>query len=835
MSHFKIKELKTEYRINPLGIFTKKPRFSWSFTEETDETQTAYSISVSNRNKTVWSTGIVQSSNNINVEYAGEELKSSEIYNVSLCVYSKTSVAETVGTFETALLNESDWLAMWSGSNAVFTETTTVARKVFYIEDKPVDRARVYLLGIGYHELYINGKKVGDEFLAPSNSDYTKSLYYKVYDITNYISVGNNTIVVEIGYGWYGKKSFLLQMFAEYKDGTRFADYSTIDGLWKVGGGAITRNTVFGGETHDNILLEKIGDYYSPDYYADWNNGWMFAFHQLKEAGQLLPDQTDPIRITGEYKPVSATKVGNDTVYDFGKNIAGWVELKAKGSRGTKISMRFAEGLNADGTINQLNLRTATCLDEIILSGNGEEVFEPKFTYHGFQYMQLSINGDAEILSVTAKHVHNDVKQTGEFSCSDELLNTLHDNVLRTEKNNLHSIMTDCPQRDERIGWLNDLSSRAFQNIVNFDLSRMIPKILRDIKDTQNANGAIADTAPFLAGTIPADPVCASYILYGRLAYRYYGDKRVLEDYYDSYKSWINCLMSYTKDYILELSYYGDWVVPECYMDTRSTPAYVSTAYLYWQLKLMSEIAEILGKSEDKDLYQKMSNDCATAINDKWFNKDLLYYDNNSQSANAMAISIGFAPEYAKQAIINHIKEDVVARDYHSTSGNQGYRHFFYVLGEEGETQLLLDVLKNPEYPGWGYMLANGATTIWERWEKTMQMEMHSFDHPMFGSFDGIFYHYLAGIKIDDDAYACDKVTIKPQWNNHLSEVKASLDTIRGKISVAWKKVDNKVEIALKIPATINAVLDFSGTINGKSFDKGYAVGGGEYSIICNL
>lgn len=835
MINFKIKELKTEYRINPLAIFTKKPRFSWSFTEDTNENQVAYSITVSNRGKTVWATGRVESTENINVEYAGEELKSSEIYNVSLCVYGETGVAEAAGTFETALLDEEDWCATWTGSNAVFTDTTTVARKVFHIEDKPVSRARVYLLGIGYHELYINGKKVGDEFLAPSNSDYTKSLYYKTYDITDYITAGLNTIVVELGYGWYGKKSLLLQMFAEYEDNTRFTDQSCLDGMWKVGGGAITRNNVFGGETHDNTLLEKIGDYHAVDYVADWNNGWMFAFHQLKEAGKLFADQTDPIRITGEYQPVSVKKVGNDWVYDFGKNIAGWVELKAKGDRGTKVSMRFAEGLKEDGTVNQLNLRTATCLDEIILSGNGEETFEPKFTYHGFQYMQLSIEGNAEILSVTAKHVHNDVKQTGEFYCSDEVINKLHDNVLRTERNNLHSIMTDCPQRDERIGWLNDLSSRAFQNIVNFDLSRMIPKILQDVKDTQDNKGAIADTAPFLAGTRPADPVCASYILYGRLAYRYYGDKRVLEEYYESYKAWVNCLLSYQKDYIIELSYYADWVVPECYLDTRSTPAYVSTAYLYWQLKLMAEIAEILGKTEDKEAYQTMYNDCAAAINQKWFNEELRCYDNNSQSANAMAISLGFAPEYAKADIIAHIKEDVIARGYHSTSGNQGYRHFFYVMGEQGETQLFLDVLKNPEYPGWGYMLENGATTIWERWEKTMQMEMHSFDHPMFGSFDGIFYHYLAGIKIDEDAYACDKVTIKPQWNNHLTEVKASLDTVRGKIAVAWKKLDGKVKIDLQVPATTKAVLDFCGTIDGKPFDKGDVVNGGAYEIVCEL
>lgn len=435
------------------------------------------------------------------------------------------------------------------------------------------------------------------------------------------------------------------------------------------------------------------------------------------------------------------------------------------------------------------------------------------------------------MLSAVACHVHNDVATVGYFNCSNSDLNRLHKNAAMTELNNLHSIMTDCPQRDERLGWLNDLSSRIYQSINNFDLSRILPKILQDIRDTQNAAGAIADTAPFIGGTRPADPVCASYILLGKFAYRYYGDKRILIEYYDSYKAWVDCLLTYSRDGIVELSYYGDWVIPECYTDTHVSGAYISSAYVCWQLKMLAEIAAFLGKTQDAEKYRNLHAHSVESINRKWFNPQEVCYENNSQTANALAISLGFAYEWAYEKLIKHIKDDVIVRGNHCTSGNQGYRHFFYVMAEAGETQLLTDVLTNPEYPGWGYMLANGATTVWERWEKEMQLGMNSFDHPMFGSYDGIFYHYLGGIKIDDDAYACDKVTICPQWNNSLAFAEASIKTVRGEIAVKWNKNGSKIDVVVKIPPTVTAVLDFEGAIDGASFQKGKQIGCGEYRI----
>jgi len=829
-----ISKMTTEYRENPIGLQTTAPRFSWEFDLSSDEAQTAYRIVVMKAGKkVVWDSGVINSTQNLNVEYKGAPIESMQDYTVDVTVLSATKSTNVNGTFETGLLYESDWKGIWSGTNANFTDRTTIVRREFEIKNKPVRRARAYVLAIGYHELFFNREKVGDRYLAPSNSDPTKSLYYVTYDLNDFVKIGeHNAIALEIGYGWFGRKTFMVETLIEYEDGERERMRSGLDGQWWIGGGATLRNSVFDGETKDLIQKKALGDWKGVGYEPNWNLGWMYAFHQVKEVGVKRSDLADPIRKTEEFKPINVTEVNGEFVFDFGQNMSGWVKLVVSGEKGTKVSMRFAEIMRDDGQIEQLNLRTARQLDEVILAGDEEEVFEPRFTYHGFRFMQVKIEGKATIKSATAYHVHNDVKITGYFECSDSDLNKLHKNVVMTELNNMHSIMTDCPQRDERIGWLNDLSSRIFQTVNNVDLSRMIPKLLQDFEDTQDPDGSIADCAPFFAGDRPADPICASYLLFGYKAYQYYGDKRVLSERFAGFEKWVNYLMGRCDDdLVLNLSYYGDWVVPDCYIPSKTDGAYMSTTYLYWQLCLLSYMAKILGDKKRTKKYAKIAGKYYNAINEKWFDKKTKNYANGSQCANSIAVSLGLCkPEYVED-VIKNIVDDCIAKGKHSTSGNQGYRHFFYVLAQAGYTQLLIEVLKNRDYPGWGHMLEEDGTTIWERWETEIKLEMHSFDHPMFGSFDGLFYHYLGGIVIDDDACGCDKITINPHFNNDLTFVKAHMDTVRGRIATAWEKKDGVVVLKLRVPHTVTAKLDFVGKINGVAFEKGKLVGGGEYEI----
>ena len=463
--------------------------------------------------------------------------------------------------------------------------------------------------------------------------------------------------------------------------------------------------------------------------------------------------------------------------------------------------MKFGERLDDNGFVNQLNLRSARCSDKYILRGDGIEEFAPRFTYHGFQYVEFVIEGNAELLEVVGEHVHSSCEVVGSFKCSDETLNKLHEIAVLTERSNEHSILTDCPQRDERFGWLNDLGSRVFQTVYNIDMSRFFPKFARDITHSQTAKGEIADTVPFYTGGIPADPVCVIYLLMADYAYRYYGDKSVCESEYEHLKAWVEYLKSRSKGYITDYYYYGDWVLP--YPETvQPDNIFVSTAYLFWHLKEMKKIAEIVGNKADIALYKKDIELCRKAINDKYFDAETKNYSRGTQTENALAVSLGICAEKHTAEVAENVYKDVVARNYHCTSGNVGYRHVFYVLAEYGHADAVVKILKNPEYPGWGYMIASGATSVWERWESKMTNEMHSFNHPMYGSYDAFLYKFLGGIDVSEDAFGADKLTVAPVFVDGIDFVETSYKTVRGMLEVKWQRSESGVELDITVPPT---------------------------------
>ena len=812
----KINSIKIDNKINPIGIDNSTPYITWTFAQDGFENQKAYKITVSAKkygDDDMWDSKWVYTPDCICVKYAGKPLESTCVYYVELTVKNeKGELATAKASFEMGLLKKEDWKGTWAGSDANFQGNSTVVRRLFSLERADVVRARAYVLGLGYHELFINGEKIGDAVLAPSFCDYNKRMYYKTYDITPNLVAGNNCIAVELGYGWFGRKCALIQYFVEFSDGSKFEDYSAYNGLWWVGGGAYRTNSVYGGEIYDAALAAEKKDWKDRNTSIYLDDDFMIAFFPLVGNAEFCADTLEPIRVCGEYKSTNVRMMEkNRFVYDFGVNISGWVRLKVKGNKGDSVTIRYAEVCDEKGEINQVNLRSAKCKDVYILSGNGEEIYVPRFTYHGFRFAEVTLSGDSVLLDIVAQHVHTDVKKTGNFYCSDEYLNRLHDCVLRTEENNMHSLMTDCPQRDERLNWLNDLTSRLYQNVYNYDISALLKKTSVDISDTQDENGTITDTAPFVGGIRPADPVSISYLLCGYKAYRYYGDISVIEQHYDGYRKWVGYLLCQQKDYILDLSYYADWVVPELYAVTDKT--YVSSVYLNWYLALMARFAGLLGKKEDEAEYKKMRDLSTQKLNAVYYNREDYSYANGTQAANAMALSVGIVPEADRAKVAENIAKSVLDTGLHSTSGNQGYRHFFYQMCEMGYTPLMLDVLRNREYPGWGYMLENGATTIWERWENEIKAEMHSQDHPMFTAFDGIFYRYVAGIRIDDDACGCDKITIKPCFETGLDNVNCTFETVRGAIVCNWEKAEGKYKVHIEIPPTVQAKFDF-GTEN---------------------
>lgn len=815
--------IKTEYQVNPIGIMQKAPRFCWSFAPS-ENVQSAYRILVTENRENaensvgeVWDSGVVESAKCFDIAFQGKPLQSAK------CYYWKLLVRDDLGdwseseiqTFETALFEKEDWKGAWTAMPASFLGGGLRFRKIMALEDKRIVKARAYVCGLGYHEFFVNGKKIGNEALNPSVTEYSRRLEYVTYDFTDALETGKpNVIAFELGNGWFGTRKLMAQFYVYYDDGSVYEDHSAPVHGWWVSGSPIIDNSVYGGEIYDATLEEKYPlNWATRDFEPTWANGWMYTIATDAPLGKLEAQYIEPIRVCGVFPTVSVVKKSDKVyVYDVGQNLAGWARIKVRGDKKASVTLKFGEDLTKDGYVNQLNLRSARCSDTYILKGKGVEEYAPKFTYHGFRYVQAEIEGNAEILELVAEHVHTDVRKTGSFTCSDEVLNQLHKNAQITEANNLHSIMTDCPQRDERFGWLNDLGSRLFQTVYNYGMERFFPKFARDIAHTQQEDGGIGDTAPYYTGGRPADPVCIAYLLMGTLSYKYYGNSRVCEEEYEGFKAWVQLLLSHSANYIMDYYYYADWVPPACFTDVKTDGLYVSTVYLYWHLKSLAKAAEIAGKKEDVKIYADHAERAKKAIVDKYFDKEKAIFASGTQTENSMALWLGLVPSGCEQKVADAIYADVVKHGYHSTCGNVGYRHLFYALSDYGYTDAVIKILTNPEYPGWGYMIAGGATTVWERWESEMQNEMHSFDHPMFGSYDAWLYHYLGGISVDEDAFGADKITIKPYIPTDISFVQCSFETVRGKIVSNWEKQsDGSVVYHVEIPAMTTATIEIGG------------------------
>ena len=826
---FRIYDLTTEYAVNPINLFTQKPRFSWKYDAYDGFCQKSYRIAVSSTREKLlaneydlWDSGVVESRQNVAIEYAGKELFSrSEGFWKCIIEDVKGAKAESeIATFEIALLQASDWHGQWQAAPLNFHGIAQYWRAPITIENKAIRRARAYVCGLGYHEFFVNGKKIGDAVLNPGTTDYSKRVLYCTYDITNELQGGENCFGFILGYGWFGCRKLLVQVYIDYKDGTESEFYTMHHaGIWRVGEGPVRENSIYHGERYDSRLEKDIVGWCEVGYHADYDNGWVFSITTDAPAGKLVSQTIEPIKVVADYPAQLIHEEENRKIFALSANIAGWMKFAVKGECGAKVIIRHAEKLTADKKgIETVNLRTAKATDEYILKGEGVEEYEPRFTYHGFQYAEFTVEGNAELLWTVGRFVRTSVDQKSSFLSSDDVLNKLHANAVTTEAANLHSILTDCPQRDERFGWLNDVTARVYQEINNFNMARLYPKVLWDMADTQREDGAIADTAPHGIGQRPADPICASFFLLGLHSYRYYGDKKILKEMYPHYQGWFDYLTSRSKDYLLEYSYYGDWVMPyppeeESTPENAKTPGhYMSAAYYYWHAKMLEEMADILGKDKEKENYSICAENIKQAFQKRYFDKETCNYCTGSQTANSVALSLDLCPAEYRGAVAKNVADNIVAMEYHNTTGNQGYRHLFYALSDEGYADLLYKMIVNPTYPGWGYMIDCGAVSVWERWESEAKIEMNSFNHPMFGSYDGWFFHKIAGLELGKGAVAANTMRIIPMLLKDVSFVTAEIETINGKATSSWKKVNDGVEYEFTLPYNVDSEIVLTGS-----------------------
>jgi alpha-L-rhamnosidase len=831
-------------------MLTGRPCFSWKV-YEFPGTQSAFQLILSERAEEiaaasgdVWDSGWIESSKSSRVPYTGRALKNNRDYYAAVRVRNEHGdITPYSGTirFSTGLLESSAWQAPWLCAS-VAAKVQPLFRREFSLT-KEVKRARLFICGLGYYEAYINGRKTGDRLLDPSWTDFSKRACYVAYNVTSMLGT-KNVIGIMLGNGWYvsdynrPRPLFTAQLIIEYADGGEERIISAPKSGWFVHmDGPMRSCNIFMGEVYD-ARKEKAG-WASPGFdMRDPAAGvWLHAIEAEPPAKMLTPMMEEPIRVIGEVSPVSlkvlesgfkmadlaqlaAGKVSlsyktadqKAVVVDFGQNLAGGVKLTMNCPTGTEVTIRYAEILHPDGSLNTDNLRTAQQRDLYIARGGGEE-YAPRFTYHGFRYAEVSGLPNLKAEDIKAVVIRNDVTIRSRFNCSHELLNQIQKNCLWTESNNLHSVPTDCPQRDERQGWLNDLTVRAEESVYNFDLSRFYRKFLMDISEAQGAKtGAIADTNPFrFNGSQPADPVSSSYLILPWLLYIHHGDKEALERHYKGLASWTAYLENMSEDGIVLYSYYGDWAAPIAGNDAGSvgagavstiTPGRImSTGYLYLNARIMADIARVLGKDADIQYYESLAGAVKEALNRVYLNREKGYYAANSQAANTFMLYLGVVPEEYHAAVVENLVKDIRAHGTHLTTGNLCTRYVFDVLADNGYIDLAYELAVQTTYPSWGYMISKGATTTWERWEHVESgplLGMASHNHPMYATISGWFYTYLLGIRPLEPGFKT--FSFKPYIPSSLSWAEGVIKSDKGDIKARWEQKEGGVYMSVTVP-----------------------------------
>ncbi len=822
--NLKVVGLNCEYAINPIGLDIQSPRLSWSIESgQRGVLQTSYQIIVSNsidelskNNANIWDSGKINTPTSTGISYKGPELFSRQRYYWKVKVWSTDNLQSEWSEpafFEMGLLKPEDWKSDWIAyvpgipGRVLYFKTT-------FTKNKPIKQARAYVSGLGFYEMHINQKKVSDRVLEPAQSTYSKRIYYSTYDVTDYLSDESNVILVSVAPGWYGVPSLRIQMEIFYADGSQ--GWITSNDMRHVTTGPVVYSTIFDGEYYDARLA--VPDLYKPGVPVGlMNKDWAWAHNTDDPGHNMVSQKVEPIKVIDTIVPtIIKEPMPGLYVIDVGQNLAGWGVLKVEGKEGTKISMKYAESLYQNGLVNQENLRNAKAEDTYILSGNGVETWHPSFTYHGFRYIQVEgFPYHPQPGDITVNAVHSAVAQTGKFACSNKLLNDIHKMIVNTESSNLHSVPTDCPQRDERMGWLNDLTVRIEQAIYNFDMSRFYPKFIDDVEDTQNSDGSITCVAPFRFGMRPADPVSASYLLLAWKCYEFYGDERIIREHYAGMKAWVDFLHSKTENGIVNYSYYGDWCPPRDFLQdpdgsgvSRDTPGkMISTGYLYYCAKILSNMAKIIGKDAESTYYQKLDSEIAAAFNREYWNEQVGGYASNNQASNAFALYMGLVAEKNKQRVAANLADNVEKQHYHLTTGNLCTKYLLEMLTEYGYAETAYKIVAQTTYPSWGFMLSKGATTLWERWEYATGGAMNSHNHPMMGSADSWFYKYVLGINPEINYPAFQKFIVRPIIFNELDFAEGELKTVKGIIKVAWKKKDGQLSLDVTIPANTIATV----------------------------
>jgi hypothetical protein len=866
-----VTNLRCEYKTNPQGIALTQPHLSWEVTSaDRNVVQVAYHVLVSDEPSllekgigNIWDSQKVNTNTSIQVTYAGVPLVSTKKYYWRVIVYDgrgHSSGWSAIAYWQMGLLAPADWKdAKWIAyqdmpdSNRILpgiappgakkhspgADILPILRKSFVV-NKPVSSATMFISGLGQFEMNLNGKKVGDHFLDGPWVDYQKEAQYVTFDLTGQLKNGENAIGILLGNGMYftpsgryrkltvayGYPKMICRLLIQYQDGTSEDVVSNTS--WKTTAGPIIFSSTYGGEDYDANKEQAGWD--APGFN---DSGWKNAI-AVSGPPQLNPQIAEPVKVTDIFTPKAVTQPQPGIwVYDLGQNASGIPQITVKGRKGDTIKIMPSELLK-DGIPNQTITNKGYQLS-YILKGDGEETWQPRFSYYGFRYLQITggvPQNEANagnlpvLLSVKGLHTRNAASRIGSFSCSNELFNKTFTLIDWSIQSNMVSLLTDCPHR-EKLGWLEQdhLVGNSLQ--YNYDLATLFKQTVNDIREAQTPEGLIPEIAPeftvFGGGFRDSPEWGSTGILLPWYMYQWYGDKQVLADSYGMMQRYVDYLNKQANNHILSEGL-GDWydLGPKHPGVAQLTSMGVtSTAIFYYDLTILSKIAILLNKTPEANRYTRMAIDVKAAYNAKFFNKQTKQYDTGSQTANAISVYMKLVePEY-KQDVVENIVKDIRARNNSLTAGDIGYRYLLKVLDDEGRSDVIFDMNNRSDVPGYGCQLAKGATALTESWQALPSV---SNDHFMLGHIMEWFYAGLAGIRPADDAVAYNKIVIRPEPVGDVTSAKASYHSVYGTIKSEWKKQGKDFEIRVEIPANTTAVVLLPASASSKITQDGKSI-----------
>ena len=829
-----VTSLLTENLSNPMGLDVAHPRFTWQIaSEKRNVTQAAYELKVMNGTTIVWNTGKVMSDQSVHIIYKGSPLKSGEYYRWQVRVWDnggKTSGWSAPATFHMGFLRTADWKAEWIEPG--YTEDTVMRpsplmRKEFKTAVK-VAKATVYITAHGLYEAKLNGARIGDAYLTPGWTSYNKRLQYQVYDVTPLMKTGANTLGVTLGNGWYrgnigfsdqtdvyGKDIALLcQVDITYSNGTTESIVS--DDTWKSSTGAIRYSEIYHGENYD-ARLEKTG--WTLPGYDD--SGWdkvKVAYHDMDV---LVSTQNEPVKKQETFIPVKIFRTpGGEQVIDFGQNLVGRVQMKVSGKTGDKVILSHAEVLDKTGNFYTENLRAAKAQDTYILKGGGEEVYEPLFTWHGFRYLKVEgYPGELKPENFTAVVLYSDMKPTGTFVTSDPLVNQLQHNIQWGQKGNFLDVPTDCPQRDERLGWTGDAQVFSRTASFNMNVNGFFTKWLKDLEADQ-VEGKVPHVIPNVLGPGSVNSTGWSDVatIVPWNMYLAYGDKQLLEQQYNSMKAYVESIRKATKDDLWNTGFhYGDWLFYRPGDDNDGRAA-VTDKYLIAQcfyansVQLLINAANVLDKKADAIEYGTLLDRIKKAFMNEYVTPNGRLVS-GTQTSYVLALNFDMLPESLREQAAKRLADNVKSYYNHLTTGFLGTSYLCPVLSRFGYNDLAYTLLLQKTYPSWLYPVTMGATTIWERWDgqkpdSTFQNPgMNSFNHYAYGAIGDWMYRVMAGLDTFEDGVGYKHSRIRPHIGGGFTNVSAILETYYGKLGCTWKTDGTNLSMDLEIPANTTSTV----------------------------